>query len=305
MTPSAPLVGVCVLNWNGLEDTIECLQSLRQSTYPNLRRFVLDNGSRIDPAPLAQQFPEITLLREPRNLGYAGGNNRAVEAALAGGCDYVLLLNNDTVVPPEMIERLMAAYQSLPQVGLLSARERLHHAPTEPDRLGATWRPRNCTIRWLYAQEELTEPLEVDAVSGCAVLLSREVAERTGLFDERFFAYWEDTDLSLRVKAAGYRNFCAGDAYVLHKSGRSTGGEGGGPNLPQLYLVCRGQAMIVRKHARGGARLLAPLRLLASSMLAAAKSLCKPGYAREGQAKLDGFRDGWTGRPPRERWIKR
>jgi GT2 family glycosyltransferase len=303
---TSPRVAVCILNWNGMEDTLECLQSLRASTYTNLDVIVLDNGSRDDPSPIQEQFPEITLLREPRNLGYAGGNNAAAQAALERGAEYLLLLNNDTVVPPEMIERLVTTYQATPQAGLISPRERLHGDPAAPDRLGATWLPGSCKVRWLYgeAAEALPEALAVDTVSGCVVLLSREVAEATGLFDEAFFAYWEDTDLSLRVQAAGYRNYCATEAHVLHKSGRSTG-SGSGPNLPQLYLVCRGQAIIARKHARGLAKLLVPLRLLLSAAQARAKGLRRPGYRGEMQAKLDGFRDGWLGRGPSERWIKR
>jgi GT2 family glycosyltransferase len=306
MSASPARVAVCILNWNGLTDTIECLQSLRDSTYPNLQIIVLDNGSREDPTLLQEQFPEIVLLREPANLGYAAGNNRAAAVALEAHCDYLLFLNNDTVVPPEMIGLLVAAYQAAPQAGLVAPRERPYDAPEAPHRLGAMWEPLRCKVRWVYAaaDEELPDLLELDAVSGCALMISREVAESAGLFDEGFFAYWEDTDLSLRARKARYRNYCATGVHVLHKSGRSTGSDSG-PNLAQLYLVCRGQAIIARKHARGLARVVAPLWMLCSGLAAKARALLSPAYHAEGHAKCQGFRDGFQRRPPSERWIRR
>jgi len=106
-TDVQPMVAIIILNWNGLQDTIECLQSLRASTYRNVRIWVLDNGSREDPSLALANFPEITLLRSAENLGFAGGNNYAAEIALAEQPDYILLLNNDTIVPPEMISELV------------------------------------------------------------------------------------------------------------------------------------------------------------------------------------------------------
>ena len=272
-----PLVSVIILNWNGLDDTLECLQSLRQSTHRRLRLIVWDNGSREDPSAALSAFPEITLLRSESNLGFAAGCNRAAEYALAEGTDYLLFLNNDTVVPSEMIgamlrasqmiEAMVQAHQANGQSGLIGVPEQLYGQPEAPRRLGATWLPLSCRVRWVYGKGDEPEVLPLDVISGCAMLMPADLARQVGLFDELFFAYWEDVDLSLRVKQAGFENVCATSTSVIHKSGRSTGRQPGF-NATQLYLVCRGQALIARKHARGLGRVTSALRIGLSGLVA-------------------------------------
>jgi len=304
MSDPPPQVAVIILNWNGLPDTLECLQSLRQSTYPSLRIIVWDNGSREDPASALADYPEVTLLRSERNLGFAAACNRAAEPALADGADLLLFLNNDTLVPPEMIARMAQAHAAVPGAGLIGVPEQLFDRPDDPRRLGAKWLPLSCRVKWHYAgaQEPLPELLPLDVISGCAMLASREIAERVGLFDEAFFAYWEDADLSLRVLQAGLTNLCATGTHIIHKSGRSTGTEPGF-SVAQLYLVCRGQALMARKHARGLGRVTAPLRLLASAVAAVLIGLIRPASRKLMRAKLAGLSDGWRRRPADLRWL--
>lgn len=306
VTPvSEPLVGVLLLNWNGYTDTRACLHALADSTHRRWRAYVLDNGSRTDEAAaLRDEFPAADIVRVPANLGYAGGHVALAPRALAEGCDYLLLLNNDTLVPPEMIAELVRTYRQLPDAGLLAARERLEGSDSAPDRLGATFRPLFCLVRWQFAPREAELPVALPwpVVSGCAVLVSQPVLERVGMLDESFFAYWEDVDWSLRMEAAGYRNYCAGHAFVRHHSGASTAAATG-PNLTQLYLVCRGQALLTRKHARGLARLLAPLRALAGITATGLVSLVRPGRRPVARAKLRGFCDGWRRRAPDRHYV--
>jgi hypothetical protein len=307
-TEALPPVAVIILNWNGLADTRACLQALRQSVYEPAWVLVFDNGSRDgSPEALRAEFPEVEVLTSPTNLGYAGGNNRGLQWAQERGAELALLLNNDTLPPPEMIGTMVAAYQAADRPGLLTVRERVPGAEqTRGDRLGARWLPLSCRVQWLFApsaDDPAGPVVEVDAVSGCALLVSAEVLNGVGLLDEMFFAYWEDTDWSLRARAAGYRNYCATAAHVVHLSGRSTGQERG-PNLRQLYLVCRGQALITRKQARGLGRVTAPARLLASGLLAIARGLLQPGYRPTACAKVRGLRDGWRRRPPHDDYLR-
>jgi hypothetical protein len=205
-----------------------------------------------------------------------------------------------------LIACLLRIHQTSPRAGLVSAPERSRANPGRADQLGGRWLPLRSGVRWLFAnaQAELPPAFEVEIASGCALLLSRVVAESIGLFDEQFFAYWEDVDLSLRVRAAGYHNYCATETHVLHKSASSTGGWAG-PNQPLSYLLSRGQALIVRKHARGLPWLTSTLRMIAVCGLAVLRAAVRSSYRPQMQAKLCGARDGWLGRPPDARWIKR
>lgn len=300
------LVGVVTVNWNGAADTLGCLASLRQSEYAALEVVVCDNASTDDSvARIEAEYPEVTVVQAGANLGWCGGVNRGAQVALERGCEYLLILNNDTTLPPELIGKMVAAIESRERVGLVTARERLYHDPQRGDRLGARFRPLVCMVEWLFAdegnREKLPPVLEMDCVSCCAAMASREVVEKVGLLDEAFFVYWEDVDWSLRVRAAGYQNLCLTDTMVVHKSGASME-EGAGLSLRQLYYVCRGQAMTARKHARGLGRVVAPLRLLASAAATLGRGLVRRGYRQEMRTKVRAFRDGWflrEARPPR------
>lgn len=295
-----PAVAVIILNWNGLDDTMECLQSLRANTYRNVRIWVLDNGSREDPSVALADFPEITLLRSSENLGFAGGNNYAAEIVLREKPDYLLLLNNDTLVPPEMISELVHAHQKAPQAGLIAASQRFYDNPEHPPKLGAKWHPLTCRNTNIYTGEN--ELLELDLVYGCALLVPREIIERVGLFDDKFFAYWEDVDLSLRVQYAGYRNYCALKAVVIHKCAGSTSNTDLRLNCGRMYLMCRGYALLVRKHARAWGRIAAPLWLLRSFVIMWLRKMLQRNGSLAAAA-VSGFKDGWHGRHPDLSWL--
>lgn len=305
MSPTDPLVGIVILNWNGLTDTLECLKSLRHSTYQSVHIYVLDNGSRDDPTEALDAFPEVTLIRSSRNLGFAGGSNLGARQALADGCDLLLFLNNDTLVPPDTLACLVEAQQHTPQAGLLAARERGAHPHPRGDRAGGHWQRLRCKVKWEWvpSNERQKGLKEFDVLSGCALLMPRALTDEVGLFDEAFFAYGEDVDLSLRVLQAGYRNYCVMHTHVVHKSGQSTR-TGHGPNLIQLYLVCRGQTLLLRKQARGVKLLPSALRLMVSGTIAWGHGLLSHQYRPSAEAKVTGFLDGWHCRPPDPRWVK-
>jgi GT2 family glycosyltransferase len=297
-----PTIAVIILNWNGLSDTLACLNSLRRTEVPNLRLVVWDNGSSEDLTPL-QDAADLLLLRSDENVGFAAGCNGAARRALADGADYLLFLNNDTVVPPDMIPVMLRA-QATANAGLVGVPEVLRDRPDAPRRLGARWLPLSCRVDWCYAPAiDLPRGnLRLDVLSGCALLMSRQLVDEVGLFDEVFFAYWEDADLCLRVRRAGYHNLCATDTHVIHKSGATTGRRPGF-NLAQLYLVCRGQALMARKHARGAGRVLVPLRLVLSAMASALRGFISPAARKPALAKLSGFLEGWHRKPVDKTWL--
>jgi GT2 family glycosyltransferase len=295
-----PKVGVVTVNWNAAEDTLACLDSLAASQYPNLDIVVCDNASTDGSYERLRERTDATVLQAGANLGWCGGVNLGAKFVLERGCDYLLILNNDTVLPPELIPAMVAVYEADPHAGLVTARERLFHDPVRGDRLGARYRPLVCMVDWLFAdegnREVLADPLPMEAVSCCGTMASRAAVEAVGVLDEAFFIYWEDVDWSLRVRAAGFQNYCVTGSMIVHKSGASLS-DAPGLSLPQLYLVCRGQALIARKHARGLARLVAPARLLVSSLLTLLRGLVSPAQRPHMRTKLAAFRDGWFRRP--------
>ena len=251
----SPNVVALVLNWNLHDDTLRCAQSLKQSDYPNLQVVIVDNGSQPDIyAQLRKELPDISFVRSEVNLGFAEGNNLGFSYALAQGADYVLAINNDTVVDNQMISRLVAAAEANPEAGLLGPIIYYLDCPQE------VWFAGYRFVHGIYILRRglhLISPLhpieEVDFVSGCGVLVRRKVLEQVGMFSSEYFMYYEDLDLCFRVKAAGMKILCVTDAKMWHAVSSSTGGADS--PLKQYYQV-KSSLIFYRKHSYGIKRLL-------------------------------------------------
>jgi GT2 family glycosyltransferase len=249
----APSVAVIVLNWNGTDDTVECLRSLARVDYPRREIVVVDNGSRESPrARIAAEFPSVTYLETAANLGYAGGNNIGIRHALAREHDYVFVLNNDTIVEPEFLTQAVTVAASSDSIGVVGIKILAW------DRPGCVWVAygqvtyRQGLVRLIgyYEQDNgaFDEQRDVDWVPGTAMLFPRHALERVGLFDERFFAYHEDVDWCTRAREQGLRVVFTPRARIHHKGHRSSGGKG--YVTPRQYLAGRNMVLFVRKHAR-------------------------------------------------------
>jgi GT2 family glycosyltransferase len=288
-----PLVVVVLLNWNGLADTMECLSSLSCLRYQNKRVVVVDNGSHGQEATrIEASFPEISVIRNQKNLGYVGGNNVGIRHALAQGADYVWLLNNDTRLTADCLTELVAAGERQRHVGLLSPRIYDYAPPHEIQFAGSVldWR--------LEAQHILTSPQDSEATSrlgpkllwGTALLLKRQVVETIGLLDERFFAYHEDVDYCLRAASAGFETLVVGGASLYHKRGRSLGSE---YSPVREYLLVRNWYLLWTTHLSGWRRWSYPRRYLAwvLSRVLHARSNKTADYALDGA--WDALRGHW------------
>jgi GT2 family glycosyltransferase len=224
-----PRLFTVVLNWNGMEDLMECLRSGKGSTYHN-EIIVVDNGSTDGSVTaLAQQFPDVLVIETGENLGF-GANNLGISQALQRGADYVLLLNNDTWVDARCFDRLIQVAEENPQVGILSPRicyysdpELIWYDGGNLERVNGFWKHQHVNENSRVASVS-DEAREVDYICGCAMLIRREVIEHIGGLNSRFFMYWEDGDFSLRARNAGFRLLHVPSAIVLHKVSRSIGG---------------------------------------------------------------------------------
>lgn len=251
MTPS-PSVSIVVLNWNGIDDTLACLDSLAALTYPNFNVVVVDNGSTNDSLarlrPYTAPYP-LRLLETGRNLGYAGGNNVGIRHALETGADFVLVLNNDTVVAPDLLERLVEAAVLWPNDGI--------YGPIilYEDRPQVIW-----TAGEFYDLEQLCnfhidngkeinhsdhESKEVDHLIGAALFLSAKALRAIGEFETKYFLVYEESDWCYRAKRKGFRCRSVTDAKVWHKVGSSFGSEA---SPLRTYFDVRNHLLFAERH---------------------------------------------------------
>jgi GT2 family glycosyltransferase len=219
-----PKVAIIVLNWNGLEDTAACLNSLQALDYPELRIVVVDNASNgPDVAELMLRFAgHIDLVANERNLGYSEGNNVGIRHALQGfDPAYLLILNNDTVVEPSTLATMVGLAEMDPCIGIVGAKT-LHF-----DRPGfiqlTTTRIERSRGRVLFVgegEEDLgqhDQVSETDFVQGSCMLIKRSVVQTIGLFNGDYFCYWEDAEYCLRARSAGFKCLFCPTARVWHK----------------------------------------------------------------------------------------
>jgi GT2 family glycosyltransferase/SAM-dependent methyltransferase len=236
-----PRVSIVILNWNGLADTIECLESVRKIDYPNYDIIVVDNGSADgSPQKIRVQFPDITVMETGKNLGFAEGNNVGIRHALANGAEYVFLLNNDTVVDPQILNAFVKTAQLCPQAGILGSKNYYYSDPARVWAVGAKWVDELMDFILLgdpdlyigsslpaeiraAGDDQFDEIIEVDGVVGCGLFITAEVLHRIGFMDARYFLYWEEADLCTRAIHAGFQCLYVPTAKLWHKVAASTG----------------------------------------------------------------------------------
>src|SRR5262249_2832761 len=182
---------VCILNWNNIGDTLECLESVLNSDYSPLAVWLIDNGSDEDPTELvARRYPSVRVLRLGQNNGYGGGNNIAIEYALKDGAAFILLLNNDVVVAPDMVRRLVDALEANPDVGMATPCVFFY------DRRGEVYWDGG-TIDWSRGDvfhESRGLPTRGGLIlsewlDGSSLFVRASVVRQIGLFDDRYFLY--------------------------------------------------------------------------------------------------------------------
>jgi GT2 family glycosyltransferase len=216
-----PYIISIILNTNRREDTLECLRSLRAQTYPHHKALVLDNASTDGSvAAIAAQHPEAEVLAITENRGYTGNNNVGITEALRQGADWLLVLNEDTVLAPECLAELVAVGESNPRVGIVGPMIYHHDEPTVIQSAGGSFGTAWESIHVAANEEDrqqFTTPRPVDWVSGCAVFIRRAAVEQVGALDDRFFYYWEEFEWCLRTGRAGWTLMHAPAARLWHK----------------------------------------------------------------------------------------
>ncbi len=248
--PLPPLT-VLVVNWNGRAHLDDCLGSLLDASYQPLRVILVDNASQDDSVAFTRaRFPTVEIVVAAENLRWAGGNNlglaRVRDEVLAGG--YVLLLNNDTIVPQGSLERLVLGLHSEPRAWV--ATPRICYAD-DPARAWYDGGAVGCWTGWIRHRglRQLTGHLSsetsfIDYGTGCALLLGPDALTHVGQLDESYYFYGEDTDYCLRIRAAGGAILHVPRALVLHKVSATLGR--GSPR--RVYFRARSHIQLLRRH---------------------------------------------------------
>jgi GT2 family glycosyltransferase len=294
-----PIVAAVVLDWNGGPEALAAVESLAASNGPRLRVVLVDNASRVPAiAEVQRRHPDATCLRNPRNLGYAGGNNVGIRAALDAGADHVLVLNNDARVRPDTVAELVATARCDPRIAVVGAK--ILRAD-DPERLWMAWGDvswRQSLVRLVGQGQrdgpEFAAERDVDWVSGCGLLFTRRGLEEVGLFDEEFFAYHEEVDWCARARARGLRVVWTPRAVVLH---RGEGSSGAGRYVSRKqYLVSRNAVLFARRHGRLGERIRFALAVVATLPFQYLRRLLR-GEQAGVVLKVRGMWDALRGKP--------
>lgn len=243
-------VAVIILHWKCPTDTLRCLHSVFASDYESYQVIVVDNGSEDGSLALIQErYPNATILENGENLGYAGGNNVGIGYALEQGVDYVLLLNDDVVIERSTLFELVKAALDCPDAGFVGPKVCMLKEPERILSAGIVMNGLQSIHRGLgeVDLDQYSQPSQVDALSGCALLVSRAVIEAVGMLDETFFAYHEDIEWCYRGRKAGFKVLFAPRAKAFHPDTRQRDVDS--PFV--TYYTSRNRLLFAIKHRLG------------------------------------------------------
>lgn len=239
-----PKVFIIILNWNNWEDTLECLESLGNINYPNYQIVIIDNGSEKE---FRFSDPRFLVIYNHDNLGFSGGNNVGIKYAMENKADYILLLNNDTVVNPDFLTRLIKIAEVNENFAFLGPKIYHYH---DKDRIwyaGGKISPFSVKGYHIGLNEKDQGQYEkirpVDYITGCCLLARSDAIKKIGLLDEDYFLYYEDTDWSWRAHQNGYLCVFVPQAKIWHKC------NGNNEQTPSsLYYHSRNGMLLVKKN---------------------------------------------------------
>ncbi len=249
--PGELRVAIIILNLNSYEVTRDCLLSLRKLEYSNLEVLLVDNGSSDSSGEhLAREFSELRFIRNDTNLGFAGGNNTGIRDALSRGPDYLLLLNNDTVVAPSFLRELVRVGERDVKIGILNPKIYFFESADRIWYAGGIHKPGWSFPKTIGVHErdvgKYDQTREISFATGCALLIKSEVVRQIGLLDEIYFLGFEDLDWCVRALQAGFKAVYVPAAVVWHKDSYDTKKNLGKPEK-DFYSI-RNSIFFARKH---------------------------------------------------------
>lgn len=248
-----PSVCAIVLNWNAYDDTTECIESLKKIEYDNINTIIVDNASTDGSGErLSRTYPDIGFLKLDHNGGYAAGNNAGILWGLKNNFEYLLIINNDTIVEHNFLNPLIETFEVDPSIGILTGKVLYYQKKKRIYSAGGYFSKLFCTgINGKFkesdepiANEEMMQ--QISFVPGCMMLVRRIVFEEFGLFDEKYFLYFEDLEFSRRVSVK-YKLSYIPSSRIYHKSGGGTRWSNYTPTY--LYYHSRNRIWVFRNES--------------------------------------------------------
>jgi hypothetical protein len=246
----SPCLSIILVNYKQTDLTSDCVNSLRESTFKDFNIIIVDNEStQSSHEILCTVCPEAYVLPFERNLGFGGGNNAGIEYALQHGAKLILLLNNDTVVKNDTLEKLVRTAERKPTAGIIGAKIYYYNNPRmiwySGGRLDIDKALGTHPGIGLEDDGSQRECVETDFVTGCCLLTRQEVLEKIGKLDQSYFLYMEDADFCVRAKRAGFSVIYEPSAVVYHKVSNSTGWD----SPTYIYFNLRNKILFLRKNS--------------------------------------------------------
>lgn len=273
------IIGIVIINFNSSEDTIDCLNSLYKVESGGYKLFVvvIDNGSIQDDYVKIEIYLseikkdiqknrkdiEFVLIRNKDNKGFSEGNNTGIKYVLEKGAEYVILLNNDTIIDKDFLSEIIKVLKLDEKTGIVSPKiyfaknREFHKDRYSKDQKGRVIWYAGGIMDWKNVigshmgvdevdNGQYKTIAEADFATGCCMLIRKNVFEKIGYFDSRYFLYYEDNDISQRARQAGYKIMFAPDAVIWHKNAGSAGGSG---STLQDYYITRNRLLFGFKYA--------------------------------------------------------
>ncbi|MCK9219689.1 MAG: glycosyltransferase family 2 protein [Bacteroidales bacterium] len=245
-----PLVSIVSVNYNNSEDTCEMIESLTKITYPNIEIIIIDNNSPNDnPKIIKQRFPSIILYESIINYGFAGGNNQGIMRARG---EYVLLLNNDTIVDKGFLEPLVAKLESNKSIGAVSPKLRYYYDRSIIQYAGFAPINHHTMRNFAIGHKEkdigqYNKDAETAYSHGAAMMVPMKIIKEIGMMSYIFFLYYEEADWCYRIKHAGYKIFYVHNSLVYHKESVSVGKL----SPMKVYYLNRNRLVFMRRNVFG------------------------------------------------------
>ena len=263
-------VFVSIINFNGRKNTLDCLDSIKKLAKKDfdLETVVIDNASSQE-FDLPKEYSWVKLIRSTQNLGFSGGHNKVIKYCLEKRATHIIVLNNDTVVDKNLILELLKNVSLESGIGIVAPKIyfykgfEFHKDRYKEEEKGKVFWYAGGIMDWENVigrhrgvdevdKGQYDKSIKTDFASGACMMISKEVFEKVGLFDERYFLYYEDNDLCLRAKKNGFKIYYAPKAILWHKNAGSAGGSG---SALQDYYITRNRMLFGMKFAPFRSRL--------------------------------------------------
>ncbi|AHM63626.1 family 2 glycosyl transferase [Flammeovirgaceae bacterium 311] len=242
-----PLVSIVILSYNQLKVSCEFLDSCRALSYDNYEIIMVDNASAEDPTQLIKtNYPYVRFIRNEQNLGFAGGNNIGIAAAKG---DYIFIVNNDTEVTPDLLDKLLEPFQKDPAIGVVSPKIKYFSNPTLIQYAGYTaMNPfTGQAVAIGHKQEDQGQHDKsgyTNFAHGAAMMVKKEVIEKVGAMPDIFFLYYEELDWAEQIKRAGFKIYYQAEGEIFHKESVSVGKE----SPLKAYYHTRNRVLFMRRN---------------------------------------------------------